>query len=203
MQRMVMLLRKPMSKTGKRLVEGVVLGVALVSIMVLTSFTGFLTVGNPYEEQVSSLTTQLADAELSLDEASSDLYTCEQGLSAESAKAADALNSAAQCNSNLETTGNELLNAQVQLTGVQTELDAKASYTTQLEDEKTALEGQNAQLVSEKNVLETIYNSVVSNSAKDLCCVRKVFDNSLTHYYVEDNKIICTSDATKTPFSCG
>ncbi len=45
--------------------------------------------------------------------------------------------------------------------------------------------------------LQADYQSLLENVAKNICCKRKVDDPALRYYYVEDNKIICTANATE------
>jgi hypothetical protein len=44
--------------------------------------------------------------------------------------------------------------------------------------------------------LQADYQALLENAAKNICCKRKVDDPSLRYYYVEDSKIVCTSNAT-------
>lgn len=57
-------------------------------------------------------------------------------------------------------------------------------------------------LTAERDKLSSDYGALSANSAKALCCVKKIFDSTLTAYYIENNAIVCTADASKTAFSC-
>ncbi|MBI2583792.1 MAG: hypothetical protein HYW25_03945 [Candidatus Aenigmarchaeota archaeon] len=177
--------------------------VLLLAVAALGPVTGFVTFGNPYQEEIDTLEANLESTELALSETSGSLTQCQQDLSSKSTELSGAQSVADKCGSDLTlaqtelsaSTG-ELDQAKVQLTGVQGELDASKNYATQLEQENSRLKNDNAGM-------QNNYSQLMENSAKDLCCVRKVFDKTLTHYYVENNVIVCTSDANRTPFSCG
>ncbi len=57
-------------------------------------------------------------------------------------------------------------------------------------------------LTTERDTLASDYSELATNSAKSLCCVKRAFDSSLVAYYIENNTIQCTNDASKTAFSC-
>jgi hypothetical protein len=46
--------------------------------------------------------------------------------------------------------------------------------------------------------LQTGYNTLAQNVAKDLCCIYKIGNPSLKYYYVKDDKINCVSEANET-----
>ncbi|MBI2579788.1 MAG: hypothetical protein HYW27_02710 [Candidatus Aenigmarchaeota archaeon] len=72
------------------------------------------------------------------------------------------------------------------------------SCSSDLSGARTSIESKDTEisgLTSEKD-------RIAANSAKALCCVKKIFDSTLTAYYVENSTIICTSDTSKTPFAC-
>jgi len=191
-------IRMPMLSDAqrKKAMAGSLLVVLVLIVTVLGPATGFVTFGNSYEEEISTLTTDLAGAELSLSETSDSLVTCQDGIASASAALAESQTTAEQCNSDLALSQEELSSAQNQLSSAQNELQVSVSYATQLENDKSVLEGDKTQLENKNAQLEASYNALVDSAAIDLCCIQKVFDSSLSHYYVEDNQIICTSEET-------
>ena len=187
----------------RKATAGIVVVIFILIVTVASGpYTGFFLGGNPYQSQIDSLSGELSTTQASLTEKSTALETCESEVESKdselletSASLSSAQNSLATCNTNFET-------SQSELSTVKQNLDVKTTEASQLQEQKTTLKTENSLLVSQQEILEQGYNNLANNSAKDICCVRRVFDATLTHYYIENDKVICTSDGNKTVFSC-
>ena len=80
-----------------------------------------------------------------------------------------------------------------------------SSCNNELSYAKLSIENKDASingLTKERDTIAGDYEKLSNSSAASLCCIKKIFDPTLAAYYIENNVVMCTSDASKTAFAC-
>lgn len=94
------------------------------------------------------------------------------------------------------------LELEEEIKGYKNQIEKLQSDLTACEFDVSTWMAQVDKLTSEINELESElaaaqkkYDSIIANSAKNICCTQKIYKPTLKYYYVESNTIKCTSEA--------
>ncbi|MBI2173356.1 MAG: hypothetical protein HYT73_04105 [Candidatus Aenigmarchaeota archaeon] len=86
--------------------------------------------------------------------------------------------------------------------GISSDLSSANANLESCTSGSAAKDSSISSLTAERDKLANDYGVLSANSAKALCCVKKIFDSTLAAYYIDNNAIVCTADSSKTAFSC-
>jgi len=88
----------------------------------------------------------------------------------------------------------------------------KQQVLNELEIIRNDLDSCNNELAVKENIISELestienlqnnYSSLVESSVKKICCIQQVIDPEIKYYYIDNNTIVCTTDSSKTSFSC-
>ncbi|MDI6721478.1 MAG: hypothetical protein QMD85_03745 [Candidatus Aenigmarchaeota archaeon] len=155
--------------------------IAAIFVFITGRIYGFTVAEENYNNELLDLKLQLNLFNRSYERCVSDISVRDSRISSLESEKTGLTSSVASLNANLGTCNTDL---------------SSAKQDVSLKENKIS------SLTSENDILSRNYNSLAANSANALCCVKKIFDNSLVAYYAESNAIICTSDRSKTVFKC-
>lgn len=159
----------------------IVIAILALVVFVGGRMSGYLIAENTYGTELANLTEKYGALNDSYNSCLSDVSGMINSITSLETEKANLTSSLSSANSNLAGCSSDLLSAKSAITSKDASIAA---------------------LESEKNIISQNYSSLASNTAKSLCCVKKIFDPSLAAYYVENNTIVCTSDTSKTLFAC-
>jgi len=150
--------------------------IVVVGLFVFVSgrMSGYLVAEDSYGTEIANLTASYNELNESYVSCLSDVSDLNFVLAAAETEKSDLTNNLNTCNSDL------------------------ASVRSSVESKDASINS----LTAERDTLASGYTSLAASSAKALCCVKKIFDPSLVAYYIENNAIVCTNDASKTAFTC-
>lgn len=181
---------------------------AIVLIALILAFVGSLSGYTAYLYQYTEASEQLANCLESLNLTQSSYEECKNKTDSLSSALQSAQLELSSCLTQITVNLSQCLQDKQSLLSENKELidflaDCRASLTSlnlTFITTKTELTEKINECQADLTEIVEDYQALVENSARDICCVRRILEPelNLTYYYVLDNSIKCTSEYNET-----